>query len=191
MDLGEDEFTVGRLHPMMDNELRIKRLAAEADDPETALILMDVVLGYGSHPDPASELAPAISSARKTAEKNGRRLDVVVTLSGTETDPQGRDAQQQKLLDAGAKVFLSSDAAVRYAGRLLSALNQPEAEGKSSDFTPVDLASLTGKFSAINVGLDSFTDSLQGQDAEVIQVDWKPAAGGNADMLALLEKMKG
>lgn len=191
VDLGEDEFTVGRLHPMMDNELRIKRLAAEADDPETALILMDVVLGYGSHPDPASELAPAISSARKTAEKNGRRLDVVVTLSGTETDPQGRDAQQQKLLDAGAKVFLSSDAAVRYAGRLLSALNQPEAEGKSSDFTPVDLASLTGKFSAINVGLDSFTDSLQGQDAEVIQVDWKPAAGGNADMLALLEKMKG
>jgi len=191
VDLGEDEFTVGRLHPMMDNELRIKRLAAEADDPETALILMDVVLGYGSHPDPASELAPAISSARKTAEKNGRRLDVVVTLSGTETDPQGRDAQQQKLLDAGAKVFLSSDAAVRYAGRLLSALNQPEAEGKSSDFTPVDLPSLTGKFSAINVGLDSFTDSLQGQDAEVIQVDWKPAAGGNADMLALLEKMKG
>jgi FdrA protein len=191
VDLGEDEFTVGRLHPMMDNELRIKRLAAEADDPETALILMDVVLGYGSHPDPASELAPAISSARKTAEVNGRHLEVVVTLSGTETDPQGRDAQQQKLLDAGAKVFLSSDAAVRYAGRLLSALNQPEAEGMGSDFTPVDLASLSGKFSAINVGLDSFTESLQAQDAEVVQVDWKPAAGGNADMLALLEKMKG
>lgn len=191
VDLGEDEFTVGRLHPMMDNELRIKRLAAEADDPETALILMDVVLGYGSHPDPASELAPAISSARKIAKKNGRHLEVVVTLSGTETDPQGRDAQQQKLLDAGAKVFLSSDKAVRYAGRLLSALNQPEAEGLGSDFTPVDLASLSGKFSAINVGLDSFTESLQAQDAEVVQVDWKPAAGGNADMLALLEKMKG
>lgn len=191
IDLGEDEFTVGRLHPMMDNELRIKRLAAEADDPETALILMDVVLGYGSHPDPASELAPAISSARKTAEENGRHLEVVVTLSGTEIDPQGRDAQQQKLLDAGAKVFLSSDAAVRYAGRLLSALNQPETEGMGSDFTPVDLASLSGKFSAINVGLDSFTESLQAQDAEVVQVDWKPAAGGNADMLALLEKMKG
>ncbi len=191
VDLGEDEFTVGRLHPMMDNELRIKRLAAEADDPETALILLDVVLGYGSHPDPASELAPAISAARKTAEKNGRHLEVVVILSGTDTDPQGRDVQQQMLLDAGAKVFLSSDAAARYAGRLLSALNQPEGEGADSHFTPVDLASLRGKFSAINVGLDSFTESLQAQDAEVIQVDWKPAAGGNADMLALLEKMKG
>lgn len=191
VDLGEDEFTVGRLHPMMDNELRLKRMAAEAEDPETALILMDVVLGYGSHPDPASELAPAISSAREHAEKEGRRLEVVVTLSGTEADPQGRDAQQQKLLDAGARVFLSSDAAVRYAGKLLAALNRSQVAGTEPDFSPVDLASLGGKFSAINVGLDSFTESLQAQEAEVVQVDWKPAAGGDADMLALLEKMKG
>ena len=57
VDLGEDEFTVGRLHPMMDNTLRIQRLHQEAEDPEVAVILLDVVLGYGSHPDPASELA--------------------------------------------------------------------------------------------------------------------------------------
>ena len=69
VDLGEDEFTVGRLHPMMDNELRIQRLETEAADPEVALILLDVVLGYGSHPDPASELAPAIESAIKSARK--------------------------------------------------------------------------------------------------------------------------
>ncbi|MFN2282586.1 MAG: acyl-CoA synthetase FdrA, partial [Anaerolineales bacterium] len=191
VDLGEDEFTVGRLHPMMDNELRLKRLAAEAEDPETALILLDVVLGYGSHPDPASELAPGIASAKKAAEKEGRHLEVVITLSGTETDPQGRDAQLEKLKEAGAKVFLSSDAAVRYAGKLAAALNGTKEDSSAVDFTPVDLATLSGKFSAINVGLDSFTESLKAQDAEVVQVDWKPAAGGNTDMMALLEKMKG
>ena len=191
VDLGEDEFTVGRLHPMMDNELRVQRLRAEAEDPETALILMDVVLGYGSHPDPAAELAPAIASARKAAVKNGRSLEVVITLSGTEADLQGRDAQQEKFAEAGAKVFLSSDAAVRYAGRLILALNASREEGVEAEFSPVDLASLGGKFSAINVGLDSFTESLLAQQAEVIQVDWKPAAGGNPDLLALLEKMKG
>ena len=58
LDLGEDEFTVGRLHPMMDNDLRLRRLEIEAADPQVALLLLDVVLGYGAHPDPASDLAP-------------------------------------------------------------------------------------------------------------------------------------
>ncbi len=190
VDLGEDEFTVGRLHPMMDNELRIQRLEVEAADPETAVILLDVVLGYGSHPDPAGELAPAIGEARKNAADAGRHLEVVVMLSGTDVDPQDRAAQQEKLAAAGARVFLSSDRAVRYAGRLLKALEgapQPPRLG----FSPVDLESLKGEFAAINVGLESFAESLQSQNASVVQVDWKPAAGGNADLLALLEKMKG
>lgn len=190
VDLGEDEFTVGRLHPMMDNELRIQRLKAEAEDPETALILIDVVLGYGSHPDPAAELAPAIASARKAAAEEGRRLEVVITLSGTEADPQGRDVQGEKFVDAGAKVFFSSDGAVRYAGKLIAALNRSREGLLEADFSSVALASLGGKFSAINVGLDTFTESLLAQNVEVVQVDWKPAAGGNPDMLALLEKMK-
>ena len=63
VDLGEDEFTVGRLHPMMDNELRIRRLLEEAEDPSVAVIMLDVVIGFGSHPDPACELAPAIAKA--------------------------------------------------------------------------------------------------------------------------------
>jgi len=191
IDLGEDEFTVGRLHPMMDNELRIQRLETEADDPETAVILLDVVLGYGSHPDPAGELAPAIEAARQNAADEGRHLEVVVTLTGTDADPQDRDAQGSALEAAGARIFLSSEAAVRFAGRLLKALQNRDQAGKESEFSPVDLDSLTGEFSAINVGLDSFTASLKTQEAEVVQVDWKPTAGGNADLAALLEKMKG
>lgn len=191
IDLGEDEFTVGRLHPMMDNELRIQRLESEAADPETAVILLDVVLGYGSHPDPAGELAPAIEAVRQAASKAGRYLEIVATLTGTDADPQGRDTQREKLEAAGARVFLSSDSAVRFAGRTLKALEMEGRQADLDEFSPVDLDSVNGPFAAVNVGLESFTESLQAQDAEVVQVDWKPAAGGNADLAALLEKMKG
>ncbi len=73
IDLGDEEFTVGRPHPMIDNELRIQRLLAEADDPHVAAIQMDVVIGYGAHPDPASDLAPAI--AQVTERHAGGPLD--------------------------------------------------------------------------------------------------------------------
>jgi len=191
VDLGEDEFTVGRLHPMMDNELRIKRLEMEAEDPEVALILMDVVLGHGSHPDPAAELGPAIMAGKETAVKAKRRLDVIITLSGTDLDPQGMTDQQEVLEKAGAQVFLSSDRAVRYAARLVRQLNEVSDSQPTAIFKAVDLASFQGDFAAINVGLESFTESLEFQEVSVIQVDWKPAAGGNADLAALLEKMKG
>ncbi|MCK4450960.1 MAG: hypothetical protein KAX26_10240, partial [Anaerolineae bacterium] len=123
VDLGEDEFTVGRLHPMMDNDLRIRRLQQEAGDPEVAVILLDVVLGYGAHPDPASELAPAIARARAKAEEARRYLEVVAIVVGTDEDPQGFDTQVQQLEAAGARVETSNEAAVRYAGRLLQSLN--------------------------------------------------------------------
>ncbi len=191
IDLGEDEFTVGRLHPMMDHELRIKRLEAEAADPETALILLDVVLGYGSHPDPAAELAPAIRAARDQASQAGRFLEVVVILSGTDQDPQDIGSQEKRLVAAGARVFFSSDAAVRYAGKLVRALGNSAEDQLQTSFQAVNPDSLSGLFAAINVGLASFTESLKTQNAAVIQVDWKPAAGGNSDLMALLEKMKG
>ncbi len=191
VDLGEDEFTVGRLHPMMDHELRIKRLESEAEDPETALILLDVVLGHGSHPDPASELGPAIKAAIKTAHKSKRHLEVVVILSGTDEDPQDFADQEKRLAAAGARVFKSSDEAVRFAGILLRNLEKKSDTTDEMPYQKVDLKSLSGDFAAINVGLESFAESLKVQDARVIQVDWKPAAGGNPDLMALLEKMKG
>jgi FdrA protein len=191
VDLGEDEFTVGRLHPMMDNELRINRLETEGDDPETAVIILDVVLGYGSHPDPASELAPAIKSIRAKAAKEGRYLEVVTILSGTDADPQDMAAQEELLKNAGAKVYLSSDQGVRYAEKLVQALSGQDSPTDKNEFTPVDLGSISGEFSGINVGLESFTESLREQGAGAVQVDWKPAAGGDSDLMALLEKMKG
>jgi len=192
VDLGEDEFTVGRLHPMMDNDLRIRRLQQEAGDPEVAVILLDVVLGYGAHPDPASELAPAIASARAGAEEAGRYLEVVAVVVGTDEDPQGFDTQVQQLEAAGARVETSNDAAVRYVGRLVRALAAGATHFPSaSHLKSVDLTMLHQPLAAINVGLASFTESLVAQGAAVIQVDWQPPAGGNERLMAILERMRG
>jgi FdrA protein len=194
VDLGEDEFTVGRLHPMMDNDLRIRRLGQEADDPEVAVILLDVVLGYGAHPDPAGELAPVIAKARVGAEEAGRHLEVVAVVVGTDEDPQDFDAQVQQLKAAGAKVESSNEAAVRYVGRLVRALAQPQGAmhlPSASHLKSVDLAVLHQPLAAINVGLESFTESLMAQDVPVIQVDWRPPAGGNEKLMAILERMRG
>ena len=83
VDLGEEEFTVGRPHPMIDNSLRIRRLLQEAGDPQTAVILLDVVLGYGAHPDPAAELAPAIQQARQAGLRGRALLIVITSVTGT------------------------------------------------------------------------------------------------------------
>ncbi|MFQ5342420.1 MAG: acyl-CoA synthetase FdrA [Anaerolineae bacterium] len=185
IDLGEDEFTVGRLHPMLDNDLRIRRLHQEADDPEVAVILLDVVLGYGAHLDPAGELGPAIAQARARAEEAGRHLEVVAVVVGTDEDPQDLQSQVQQLEAAGVRVETSNEGAVRYVGRLLQSLDPP------AGLPPVDMAALQHPLAAINVGLESFTESLTAQGAPVIQVDWKPPAGGNERLMAILERMRG
>ncbi|MGA3352969.1 MAG: FdrA family protein [Acidimicrobiales bacterium] len=115
IDFGDDRLTAGRPHPMIDQTLRLERVAQEAADPACGVLLLDVVLGYGSHPDPAYELAPAIESARETARKAGRDLAVVVSLVGSRSDPQGRDSTAKALAAAGASVHLSNAAAARVA----------------------------------------------------------------------------
>jgi FdrA protein len=190
IDLGEDEFTVGRLHPMLDNELRIRRLEMEANDPQVAVILLDVVLGYGAHPDPASELAPAIARVKARAESAGRYLEVVAIVSGTDEDPQNLPAQLEQLKEAGAVVETSSDSAVRYVGQILQALDPETNRDRDEVSQKVDLAVLRPPLAAINFGLDSFTESLASQQAQVIQVDWRPPASGNEKLMAILSRMK-
>jgi len=190
VDLGEDEFTVGRLHPMMDNALRIRRLEIEANDPQVAVILLDVVLGYGAHPDPASELAPVIEGARASASASGRNLDVVAIVSGTDEDPQDMQAQIQALEQAGAIVETSNDEAARYVGRLVRALSTDSVTERMETLKSVDLSLLQQPLAAINVGLESFTESIISQDAQAIHVDWRPPASGNERLMSILERMK-
>jgi succinyl-CoA synthetase alpha subunit len=112
IDLGEDEFTVGRPHPMIDYSLRNRRILEEAADPGTAVILLDVVLGYGANPDPAAELATVL---RQTA----RKVAVVCSVTGTDQDPQNRSRVATALRKAGAIVMPSNAAACKLAGRII------------------------------------------------------------------------
>jgi FdrA protein len=108
VDLGDDVFTAGKPHPMIDPEARAERIAAEGKDSGTAVILMDVVLGYGSHPDPAGACVPAIREARSAAAKRGGYLPVVASVTGTPGDPQGFEAQKAKLEAEGVIVMPSN-----------------------------------------------------------------------------------
>ena len=119
IDFGDDSMTQGRAHPMIDPSLRLERIALEAADPTCGVLLLDLVLGYGAHPDPAGELAEAIRTARVTAESDGRTLPVVVSITGTSGDPQGLERCATTLVDAGAEVYLSNAAAARRAVSLL------------------------------------------------------------------------
>lgn len=179
LDLGEDEFTIGRLHPMMDNDLRLRLLKREASDPEVAVVLLDLVLGEGAHPDPASELAPAIADARM---KNG--VETVVVLVGTDEDPQGLEEQRNSLSEAGAEIFDNVADAVYSIGRR-SVFRDVE------EHKPVQESSLTSIVRVINVGLETFYDSMKEQGVEAVQVDWKPPAGGDEDLMSILNKMRG
>lgn len=119
IDFGDDRLTQGRPHPMIDWTLRLDRLAAEAADPACAVVLLDVVLGYGSHDAPAAVLTPALREARERASADGRDLAVVVSLTGTAGDPQGLETTARALQDAGASVHLSNAAAARTAASLV------------------------------------------------------------------------
>jgi len=115
VDLGADEFTVGRPHPMIDYSIRNKRIIDEANDPETAVILLDVVLGYGSHKNPLAEIMPAIEKAKNIAQRSGRYLPVVCSVTGTDSDPQNRRYVVNGLKEAGTLVMESNAAASKLA----------------------------------------------------------------------------
>lgn len=180
VDLGSDEFTVGRLHPMIDNDLRVRYIKKEALDPNVGVLLLDVVLGYGAHPDPASELAPAIEYTIRNSVGN---LEVVAIVLGTEDDPQDVEHQIVKLNGAGAIVFRSTSEATDYISVRMA--SQAQVLGKQ-----VSLESLQPPTSIINVGLESFYNSLIDQGAKAIQTNWRPPAGGDQKLMAILKRMK-
>ncbi len=120
--MGDDLFTQGRPHPMIDYRLRNQRILQEAEDPQVAVILLDIVLGYGSHMDPASELVPVINQARQMAAEQGRNLVFVGSVCGTQGDPQNLVKQETALSAAGMLLAGSNAAAARLAAELISTI---------------------------------------------------------------------
>ncbi len=120
LDLGDDLFTQGRPHPMIEPELRDERLPAAAKDPAVGVILLDLVLGYGAHPDPGAGLAERIEEAKKLRPD----LLVIVSITGTDLDPQGYARQRGLLEAAGAVVMDSNEAAARLAAEIITRRSQ-------------------------------------------------------------------
>ncbi len=179
LDLGEDAFTVGRLHPMMDSTLRRRRLLQEAEDPAVGTILLDLVLGDGAHPDPAAELAETIAQARLRS-----RAKIAVLVVGTDEDPQDLGRQTELLEAAGARVLRSFEATLDY---LLRRLAPPPP---SDAAPPVDPACLASPPAVVNVGLETFATALSNQGADVLHLDWRPPAGGDAELAAALARLR-
>jgi FdrA protein len=110
-DLGSEELTAGRAHPMIDPTLRLERLIADSRDPGVSAIVLDIVLGFGAHPDPAAVFAPAIAAAGSVRSD----LTIAVSVCGTPRDPQELDRQLDQLAAAGALVTRSAAGAARVA----------------------------------------------------------------------------
>ncbi|HHX60213.1 MAG TPA: acyl-CoA synthetase FdrA [Epulopiscium sp.] len=109
IDFGDDSFTQGRPHPMIDPSLRLERIVQEAKDPEVGVIAMDIILGYGSHEDPVEVTLPAIREVNAIAKKEGRHIEILAFVLGTELDPQNFDLQVKKLMDEGVTISSSSE----------------------------------------------------------------------------------
>jgi len=119
IDLGDDEFTRGRPHPMIDPSPRVQQLMAESEDSSVAVVLLDVVLGTGSHEDPAGAMIPSIQHARSRVAQRGGYLPVVASVTGTMGDRQDRARQVAVLERAGVIVMPSNIQATRCAYEIL------------------------------------------------------------------------
>ncbi|AZP03909.1 bifunctional FdrA/YlbE family protein [Jeotgalibaca ciconiae] len=198
VDLGDDVYTQGRPHPMIDPEVRINKIKEAVEDETTGIILLDIVLGYGSHPDMANALRPAIEEAFETARKADRDFYIVATVCGTKYDPQDYDKSVEVLKESGVLVEDSNARAIRLALELMGAELVEEPKGVVAyekekvtlpEISPQVDALLNSTPQVINVGLESFTESIETYGGKAIQFDWRPVAGGNQKLIRILNEL--
>lgn len=120
IDLGDDHFTVGKPHPMIEPSLRLSRIVKEASDPEVGVILTDIMLGYGSHQDPAGVTLPAIQEAQQLAAAQNRKIIFIAYVCGTDRDKQNMAEQERKLKAAGVILAETNARAAFLAAEILS-----------------------------------------------------------------------
>ncbi|MEQ7182527.1 DUF1116 domain-containing protein [Enterococcus gallinarum] len=199
IDLGDDIYTQGKPHPMIDPEVRIQKIEEYAEDEQTGIILFDVVLGYGAHEDMVGALLPAIEAAQTKAKTAGGDLYFVATVCGTTKDPQNYQDAVDRLKAAGVYVAESNAKAVQLA-LLLKGVEMSEADKAVEDYTgtTIDVPTvseqvmelLTTKPRIINVGLQSFNESILQYGGQTEQINWRPRASGNKKMIRILDALE-
>lgn len=198
IDFGDDKYTQGRPHPMIDPQTRIEAIKKFGADKNTGIILLDIVLGYGSHPDMAGALAPTIKETLAKAKNEGRRLFFIASVCGTRQDPQNYDQSVATLKAAGVLVESSNAKAVRLALQLKGiTFHEVEKSVVKQAFQKVVLPEpqekvmelLESKPRVINIGIESFNESIRKFGGKSIQYNWKPIAGGNKKLIHILNKI--
>ena len=207
LDLGAEEFTNGRPHPMIEPGLRRHQLLEIARQPQTAVVICDVILGWGAHPDPASVLAQDWKEAKALAHANGQGILCIASVCGTQDDPQNYSHQCRILREDGIILAKSNAQAVRLAASLI---HPPLEEGDTAsaagttrqksnmhpngctlpEASPHLQALLTDGPRVINLGLEQFADQLKTCNVPVVHVDWRPPAGGDVRLASLLERLR-
>ena len=180
LDLGDDFYTVGRPHPMIDPTLRNLLIADLGAKPQVRVLLLDVVIGFGATADPAASLVSAWQKAC-AARSDNQPLYAIATVTGTERDPQCRSQQIATLEDAGIAVVSSLPEATLLAAALIRPLSPA-----TQQHTP----SLLENVAVINIGLRSFALELQSASKPVVHYQWSPVAGGNKKLARLLERLQ-
>jgi FdrA protein len=208
LDLGAEEFTQGRPHPMIDPSARQQYLIEAAGHPEVAVVLVDVMLGWGAHADPAGVLAAAWQETQAVAGAAGRALVGIAHVCGAPDDPQGFEQQCQILREHGLLLADSNAQAVRLAAAVLGVHAQTSpAQRLVASITPGAAALpqeqppraslpahlpellMTGP-RVVNLGLELFATQLAAHGAPVVHVDWRPPAGGDTRLAGLLERLR-
>jgi FdrA protein len=177
VDLGDDSYTLGRPHPMIDPTTRSIEIEKLASMPEVGVLLLDVVLGYGACADPAGAVVEAIEQVRA---KRAAPLVTIATMTGTDADPQGRSGQIDILRAAGIAVVETLEEAV------LLAISLTHHQDVSA---VVEHCALLDGLQVINAGLRSFALDLQSSGTPVVHYQWAPIAGGNARLASLLKQL--
>ncbi|MDO4174180.1 MAG: acyl-CoA synthetase FdrA [Eubacteriales bacterium] len=199
VDLGDDAYTQGKPHPMIDPAKRIECMQEAVDDPSTGAILLDIMLGYGSHADMAGALLPTIQELQAKAKAANRKVFFVATVCGTRTDYQGYDEAVNKLKEAGVIVCENNKLACRTAIRAIGRdFDEPKKEIRAKEAKDIQPGKpsdalrrmLSEKPKIINVGLKSFAEVCEEFGCEVVQYDWMPPAGGNIELIKALNFLR-
>ena len=196
IDLGDDAYTQGRPHPMIDPHHRIMMIEKALEDDSTGIILFDLVLGYGSHEDMAGALAPSILEVQEKAKAQGKEIVFVASVCGTDMDPQNYGEQLEILENIGVKVYESNAKAVIAALEMTGyEFNYKTLETKTIEGTPVEPMRISPLITTLlseapivlNIGLRSFSENLEAENVKVLQFDWQPLAGGNQALIEVLD----
>ncbi len=181
LDLGAEEYTEGRAHPFIDHRLRSLEIEKAFANLTVGILLVDMVLGYGSHPDPAGEFIEALKRAK---EKHGTGPAIIASICGTLEDNQNYAQQRNKLEEQGVFVAESNAAAAFLARDLLI---QRISISQTRKLRPsAEEALISQQMNIVNLGIPIFIEGPQTDGATVLSVDWKPELKISDEMKSLL-----